>query len=117
MSIKVSTLVAGSLPRKNCIDVKEAQIKMKNNATLGESKAAAEIAEDIADPTIVKLMVLARRLAIAAAAFSFGSVAPTIARIAATSANMPPAKFIAELTASIGIFITATYLLKLHNVK
>lgn len=114
-SMNVSHRVASPSPRRNCNDVKAAQMNTKNTARRGESKTAIETAERIADATIIKFMVLARKLAIAAAVFSFGSVAVTAAIIAANSANAPPISAIAELMVSTGIFIFAAYLLKTHN--
>lgn len=89
----------------------------KKIAKRGASKTEMETAEAMADETEIKLMVLARMLAIAAAVLSFGSVVATAATIAADSASKPPASVMAELMVSIGIFIVAACLLKLHNVE
>src|SRR5690606_30801557 len=63
------------------------------------------------------LMVLARRLAIAAAVFSLGSATVAAAIIAANSPNAPPASAMAALIVSTGIFIVAACLVKLHNAE
>ena len=88
----------------------------KYTARRGKSKTVRETAEAIADATIIKLTVLARRLAIAAAVFSLGSVIVTAATIAANSANAPPMSVMAELMVSTGVFIVAVSLLRMHNV-
>ena len=115
-SINVSRRVAGPSPRKNCKAVKEAQMSTKNTARRGESKTAIETADAMADATIVKLMVFARRVAIASAVFSFGSATVAAAIIAANNPNAPPASAIAELIVSTAIFIVAVCLVTLHNV-